>query len=439
MTHLLRKLAFLGLLLGFDSALGATAAFAQEPARTDGDARTQGETVVDDVPFPDDESAPAVVPAPAIEPYRLRLLDTAFRGVTAMPVWPHVKERSAAQEIVVRAALELGQLELALGSMEEIENWRRGLCHGHVAVYLAERGATEDATRHIAQAQAVADQGEEVLKQAWRRDRILARIAQAHVLLGEDARATTIEAGLVESEAGQSRVTQSATAEREELDELLGALERATVGKGLDEVSAALDSYSELFDRFFAEEATRADLEQRIRESMDGMPILIRLEALTEMTNAALGHGENEIALALVDEMSALMESVAWTPRDALAQLAPIAGLRHRAGDVQRARRDLDELVVRFGESRNRIVDFERGIALRPIAEAYVVLGDRTTALDIYSRAIEEGMLNPNAKPRSEDLANTCCSMALNGVEPDERLWRRIDTFLEGLREAETW
>lgn len=71
--------------------------------------------------------------------------------------------------------------------------------------------------------------------------------------------------------------------------------------------------------------------------------------------------------------------------------------------------------------------------AIRPMAEAYHAMGDTESALDIYRQAIEEGMENPNSRPRAEDLSETCLSMALNGVEPGAELLDRISQIAENL------
>jgi hypothetical protein len=53
-------------------------------------------------------------------------------------------------------------------------------------------------------------------------------------------------------------------------------------------------------------------------------------------------------------------------------------------------------------------------------------MGDGAAAVAVYKRCVEEGVANPNSRPRADDLAATCCSMALHGVEPDAALWSRL-------------
>jgi hypothetical protein len=57
--------------------------------------------------------------------------------------------------------------------------------------------------------------------------------------------------------------------------------------------------------------------------------------------------------------------------------------------------------------------------------------------LKLYRRAAEEGIQNPNARPRTEDLVATCLSMARQDVQPDAELVRRLRATREGL--ADPW
>ena len=70
---------------------------------------------------------------------------------------------------------------------------------------------------------------------------------------------------------------------------------------------------------------------------------------------------------------------------------------------------------------------------LRPVAEAWMALGDEAAARRTYVLALEEGAANPNARPRAQDLSATLASMARYDVRPDESMTRRIREIREGL------
>ena len=115
---------------------------------------------------------------------------------------------------------------------------------------------------------------------------------------------------------------------------------------------------------------------------------------------------------------------------------ADLARLRFEAGDTVRARRDLDAALASFDARREEIQSMFRAAPLRSVAEAYVAMGDRVQALTIYRNAVDEGAVNVNSRPRIDDLSQTCLSMAVHGVEPDERLWGRIREVRSQILEA---
>jgi hypothetical protein len=161
----------------------------------------------------------------------------------------------------------------------------------------------------------------------------------------------------------------------------------------------------------------------------------VRLELGTRMASIALDHGDRAEALRRLDEARGLLEVSRFTPELRIALAARMAALRHRAGDAEAAERDAAAELARFDAERERIVDVFRGGALRPLAEAYHAMGDGRTALAIYARAVEEGALNPNSRPRADDLVATCCSLAVEGVEPGGELWTKLRSIYEGLGE----
>jgi FimV-like protein len=165
------------------------------------------------------------------------------------------------------------------------------------------------------------------------------------------------------------------------------------------------------------------------------MPVIVRVEVLIDLAGFALGHGDKAKAIELVNEIQGLMESSHWPLEHKIPKLAVLAKLRFQAGDAEEARAGANAAQALFNEKKEEIIDIYRAGALRPLAEAYQAMGDAEAALSVYRQVIEEGTANPNSRPRAQDLCATCCSMALNAVEPDSALWARIRQINEGLGE----
>jgi hypothetical protein len=92
---------------------------------------------------------------------------------------------------------------------------------------------------------------------------------------------------------------------------------------------------------------------------------------------------------------------------------------------VSREKQDDDEV--------KDLVDVFRAEARRPAAEALAAMGAVDRAREVFAALIEEGAVNPNARPRAEDLALTAASLARAGIEPDEAMWARLRGIREGL------
>jgi hypothetical protein len=152
-----------------------------------------------------------------------------------------------------------------------------------------------------------------------------------------------------------------------------------------------------------------------------------------QAAGAAQAHQDHDGAVALLDESRRLFDGARWLPEQQVPVLGRLGALRHRVGDSAAARRDVDAAWALFTAERERIIDIYRAGVLRPVAEAFAALGDRDAALMVYKRAVEEGVHNPNSRPRADDLAATCCSLALHAFEPDTVLRARLQQVCDGL------
>lgn len=366
----------------------------------------------------------------SLQSYRQRLLDLAFDAVSAMPADPHIKSRSRAQETVIAACLELDQPQRARRYTEQIGDWRRGACYVALASYCAQHGSTHEAGPYLSLAVEIAGQAED-----WQRGRIRGGIAQAYVAMGQAKEAATFEKDLDASEAGKVARARAMICPPDSFDRQMEVLGALASSKQVDLAANALRAYTDLFDRFYADSERRVTVENKIRASWTSLPIFIRIDLLKAMADFSLSHADRAKALELVEEARKMMDSASWQPRFSIPLMAVLAELRFRAGDTERARTEAREALDLFDAKRDGIVNIYRAHMLRCIAEAYQAMGDTPVAMDLYGRAVEAGMENPNSRPRAEDLAATCCSMALHAAEPGSGLWSRIRGIRDGLKD----
>ncbi len=363
--------------------------------------------------------------------YRVELLDVAFEAVTKMPLNPHIKNRSRGQQQVVEACLELAQPQRALGYAKQIANWRRGLCLAKYAEYQAAQGQTENLSEILTRAEQVAAGAD----QDWRRQRVLVAVAAARRQLGQHHKADQLADQVDEpSELGKLTVTgpgaddEAAVYARQTRD--LAALAGSD---RIETLENTLHGYMGLYRRHYGNAERREDLADRIRTVSGRAPNDLGLEMLFGLTEAALDHGDRSEAMARVEELQEAVDGLAFRPEYEVPMRSRLAALRHRAGDTDRAREDLAAVLELYDAKRQKILSIDRAGVLRSVAEAYRAMDDPSAAVAIYRRAVEEGVVNPNSRPRALDLCETCLSLAVHGVKPDAAMWQRLRQINEGL------
>lgn len=363
-----------------------------------------------------------------IESYRKELLHFAFETASLIPVKPHIKDRSRAQEKIVASLIELDQPLSALDFIEKIDNWRRGSCYADIAFYYARRGCEKEVQRYIDMADQISESVE-----CWRRDHIRVKIANAYALIGEVQHAEQYQAGVEASEEKKVAGVMAMIADENDFKEQMEILDSLIATGNFDSVTNALKACANLFNRFYKNEELRLLAEEKIKSSWGILPVFMRIELLQELAGFALEHADQAKTLELVNEAQTLVDDSQWRPEHIIPIQSKISRLRYLAGDRQKAMENTDAMLALFHSQRDKIINIYRAGALRALAEAYMSMGDKEKALMVYKRAVEEGMENPNSRPRAEDLSAACLSMALNDAEPDDELWARIRRIKEGL------
>ena len=361
--------------------------------------------------------------------YQNELLDLAFAAASAIPVEPHIKDRSRAQVKGVTASLTLDQPQRALRHIEKIDaGWQRGVGYAGLAFYSAKHGYADKAQRYLDFAMEISESAED-----WRRDQIRIKIADTYALLGQTNRASQSVTGLSDAESGAVAGVMAMAANEDHFEEQLKNLDALLASGNFEIVKNALKASASLFNRFYDDVGRRLLAEEKIKVSWGALPFFLRVELLTEIAGYALDHKDQAKALELVNEAQTFMAGAQWPPEHRISLMSKLVTLRFSAGDRQNAGADADAMLALFDAQRDKIVNIDRAGALRPLAEAYQSMGNTATALTVYKRAVEEGVENPNSRPRAEDLSATCLSMALYKAEPDDELWNRIRKMNEGL------
>ncbi|MFN0241946.1 MAG: hypothetical protein ACKVWV_03565 [Planctomycetota bacterium] len=381
---------------------------------------------------------PAPTPDEPLETYQRELLDIAFDAASALPLKPHIKNRSRAQDAVVAATLELGQPQRAARYLEEVVNWRRGTGYADVAYYLAQKGDSPEVRKYLQlaarMAEIVQDEATEAEPdQEWRRDRIRAKVARTHLVLGETDEAARIAADVTASEQPILHVANASVADADAFDRWITIVDDIVKSGDFERTRGVLLALAQFADRLYDDAERRARAEEKIRASWGKLPLMVRIEVLQKLAEGALAHSDAPNALEIVHEIQGIADSGTWTIDARIHLGTQIAALRYRAGDVERAREGVEAALSLFESEAERMSSVDRSRALRMLAETFDTLEDAASALATYRRSIEAGAENPNGRPRAEELSATCTSMATQAVEPDAALWTRMREIRAGL------
>ncbi len=359
----------------------------------------------------------------AIDPVRLALLDLAIDTANAMPANPHVKDRSLKQREVIDACLKLDQPLLAEKYLQDILNYEKGVALARVAKYAVEHGHNDHALKLANQALVVS---ENRAIEVWRRTRIRVETGQVFVLLGDTEKSQELGLHVDDFQRGRIEQAHSQVIESDDLDAHIESLDALAGAEDMEMKRNAIEGLIVLHKRFYKDTQRRDRLEQLIFDYASNLPIMVRVPLFKATIESAMENGDQPRAVAMIDRLEAEIDKYNWQPRYKVPVESELVKLRFLAEDRDRAKQDADAALAHYEEHRESIETFWRGGAIRPLAEAYMIIGHHESAAKAYEYAVSDGAINPNARPRCEDLSSTSVSMALSGFQPSDELMNRM-------------
>lgn len=375
-------------------------------------------------------AAPAASPLTSGE--RVGLLNESFDIASLIPPDPHAKDRAKAQEAVALACLELGMVEQADYLARRIDGWRRGEVLGLAGQRYVAAGNLDAARRCALQAADTA-RGDD----SWTGERVMSLVAGTYARMGDDQAAARALAGVSQRALGAYEAARAPIVKDADLDAQAAAFDRAFTLQDLDFARGAFDGYCAWLDRVQSDAPRRERALRSIDGSIKGFPLDLQVTNLCRVADWLSAHGDAAGARGRIDRAAAVLEATAFQAEDVVPLGMFVARSRIRVGDVAAARADIERLRRAYDAKAEGIVNLRRGFSLRALAEGWAMLGERDAALRCWAEALEAGVLNPNSRPRAEDLSATVLSMAVAGVAPTSAMRTRIDAIRGGL--ADPW
>lgn len=374
-----------------------------------------------------------------IAPFQEKLLELSFNTASKIPAKPHIKDRSRAQEAVVKAALELSQPQKAEKFAQGIDNWRRAMAYAEIALYYTKKGDKTNAVELLRKAkQAIADDIDDKVKEninhQWRYEAALAKMAKAFNMLGLSKSANEINQKL-ETESQKAKLQSDIALDdpNSTFNSQKTALDSMIEVGTFDSIQSALWAYTELFDKFYTDPNRAEYIQNKIISSSEKLPPVIKIDLILALADAALANDDKSKSLEFVNQAEQITEGFQWQPQDYIPIISKIINKRFAAGDHQKAISDADKLLELYKTNEFSIVDIYRAGAIRPLGQAYYLMNEKIKSQLVYEMAVQAAVANPNSRPRAEDLSAICLSMAVVGFEPDDKLWDKMNQIYEGL------
>lgn len=360
---------------------------------------------------------------------QVKLLEVAYEVASSYPLVPHIKNRSRAQEWVTQAAIDLGAFDLARSYADGIANYRRGKMYGLLAAARLEAGDAEgakpliDLTLDVSRARGLED---------WQRGWVLAALAYTHAVKGEhDEAYRLLNNDLVAQSGAKELISKSLALKPAPFEPRMTQFAEMVSAGEFEQTVLVMWGYAGEYKRHYADDEKRGLILEAFDEAAGTVPGHVRLPMLVAMADHVLD-GSDDRRVALTLELLSRAESVVNVEVAgskivfALPIRAELAALRYRAGQRELAREALSAVVSAYEAHAGALQNYEHGNVLRPIAEAYVVMGEAESARVFYRRALEQGLVNPNLRPRIRDFTKSVVSLALSGLEPGDTLWPAI-------------
>lgn len=357
------------------------------------------------------------------------LLDQAMGVASSPPGKSHARVKSRLQRDVVVTAIEVGAFDAALRYADQIEDGRRAESLAMLAQALAKKGDLIRADQCVVRAVDLSAASEGATK-----ERILTEVAVAFALMGQSDKARQFAGRVPQELTGRVEAEIASQAALEELDRQCDAFDRAIQTRSLDIAYSGVNGYFAVWQRVRGDEARCTRAEQAIRAAMPNFPMAFQIESLIRLSDALSAQGRQEEAVAELARARAVLMTTDFLPDTSGPIGRDIALAFDRRGDRASARQLLLDMVAAYERNPKAMVDIERADYLCPLASALAQVGDRGTAERVWSLALEAGSINPNARPRAEDLCMVMLSMARSGFEPTEGLRSTMAQIRGGLQ-----
>lgn len=369
-----------------------------------------------------------------------------------LPDEPHGRTRNRELGLLAETVLKQGEGSLGIKVIDAVDNWRNTQLKAALAVLYFKQGRKEEAHRYISEVERTAEmimgiKNGDIVVAGREKDRILAKY--------DDFRLDRIKVAISrycwavdDREAAKNWSKDVLAAEQSDFIKLQAESSAETdyaaslavnmilaEGETFEGKIAAIDGFVQLYELYYADEEKRADLEGYVDQFSVSMPVMFRVKWMHKMAVAAHNHGDAQTAERHYHEASLFIAEGAFRPRIFFPLKASNLVTAYKLDFPEEALEGADLLYEEYKSIKDSVFSIHRAEVLCAIAEAFTVMEKTDRAAAVYVDALEQAGINPNSRPRAEDLNLIVLSLIENDVPLSPVLLENIDGLISSLGE----
>ncbi len=377
------------------------------------------------------------------------IITTTAEALLLLPDKPHERNRNRELAAVIDFLIDSGDLEKADFFRNKITNWRADQLKVHIATQYYELGKKERAEKMMKEVSAVADtitgwkagriaatgEHKNYFEQYddFRLDRIKVALAEYCWMVGDKDAAKKWSENVLPAEQSDFIKKQARALAVEDYDASFAINMILAEGETFEGKKAAIDGFVLLHDLYYSDEEKRTHLKQLIDEYSISMPVMYRIEWLHNMALSAFDQNDSDSARRFYHEASLFISQGEFRPRIFFPLKASNIITAHRLQFKDEAVEAAELLYEKYAEVEAGIYNVHRADVLCSIGEVFAFIGRMGQAERIYLNALEQAGVNPNSKPRLEDLNLITLSLVEYDVPLSPVLTEKIDGLIDSL------
>jgi hypothetical protein len=370
----------------------------------------------------------------SVDDDKTEALEWGFKFASAIPVKPHIADRSKSQYQILEVYLERDMPDEMAESASRIADWRECLSYADLAVHFALKSRDEKVQDYINLAKECRNRLTG-WKRSWQRDRILLRIAEAQVISGQFDAAEKSESELPAESASLARTLRLSRIDGPvDYENSVTKLQSMENSKHMEVQRDVARAYLQIL-RQMGPKATAEQcsfLQARVYGLVENLPQLLQHEILCSLSRAAFAAGRKEMGCRILEDAEKRLKLRQLKARFDVATLTELSRIWAKEGqDLQRAESILNEakdLLLKSG-----LKGTDRVTALISLAEGYVDFGNRDAAWDYFRQALQTAGLQTNARPRAMAITQICAAIGRWGLPLPDDMVKEITRHYEAL------